>query len=312
MRASEGSSENFQKSVALAAAGFTLGSDTRLVRFNTRTGRLAIEADRERCLALLAVAWHGVRLDAGAIPHLEAAARFWESGDKALANLRLVFAGLPRLRDAGDAARLTAAEYLLDHGMTPSELLFELEIDAAGLGLQKEYDPDQPRVPAGQGTESGRWWDGIDHWLNEDVPVYDQDTGDEVGTQSRGRAIATNPLTIIGAGAAVLAGAEVAAGALLDTAVEASIAEAEGLLPAGMNRKAFAELAGFAQGLLKSSETSTKATAEVIERLQNAGVTRECVIAFQRFYAGEARRVAQNLSAIQRAKLLSNIAKRLK
>ena len=312
MHASERSPQSFSATVELEAAGVTLGSDTRLVRFDARTGRLALAADRERCLALLAIAAPGARLDTTTIQHLVAAAAYWERGDKALANLRLVFAGLPRLRDAGDAARLRAAEYLLDHGMTPSELLHELAIDTAGLGLQKEYDPNQPRVPAGQGKESGRWWDGISHWLNEDVPVYDEDTGDEVGTQSRGRAIATNPLTIIGAGAAVLAGAEVAAGALLDTAVEASIAEAEGLLPAGMNRKAFAELAGFAQGLLKSSETSAEATAEVIERLQNAGVTRECVIAVQRFHAGEARRVAQNLSAIQRAKLLSNIAKRLK
>ena len=151
-----------------------------------------------------------------------AAAGYRERGDKALADLRLVFAGLPRLRDAGDAARLKAAEYLLDHGMTPSELLHELEIDAAGLGLQKEYDPDQPRVPAGQGKDSGRWTDRLGHWLAEEVPVYDQETGDEVGTQSRGRAIATNPLTIIAAGAAALAATEAAAAAAAEAAAAAA------------------------------------------------------------------------------------------
>lgn len=53
-------------------------------------------------------------------------------------------------------------------------------------------------------------------WLDEPVPEYDQDDGTEIGTRTRGRAIATNPLTIIGVGAAGLVGAEV----LLPVAVE--------------------------------------------------------------------------------------------
>lgn len=219
MRVSQVSPDGFQKTVALTTAGFTLGSDTHLVRFDAQTGQLAIAADRESCLALLTVAAPSARLDAGMIKHFEAAGGYWDSGEKALANLRLVFAGLPRVHDAGDAARLRADEYLLDHGMTPRELLQELEIDATALGLGK-YDPEQPRVPAGQSKDSGRWtdgiWDRVSHWLDEEVPVYDQDTGDEVGTRSRGSAIATNPLTIIGAGGALLAGAEI-----LPAAIEA-------------------------------------------------------------------------------------------
>lgn len=207
MHAPEKSPENFQETVALAAAGVTLGSDTRLIRFDARTGRLAIAADSARCLALLAIVAPGARLDPATILHLEAAAGYWERGEKALANLRLAFAGLPRLRDAADAARLRAAEYLLDHGLTPRELLRELDIDASPLDLRK-YDPNQPRVPAGQGKDSGRWWSELNHWLKEEVPVYDQDTGDEVGTRSRASAIATNPLTIIGAGATALLGAK--------------------------------------------------------------------------------------------------------
>ena len=35
----------------------------------------------------------------------------------------------------------------------------ELGLDPTALGLRK-YDPDQPRVPAGNGRESGRWGDG--------------------------------------------------------------------------------------------------------------------------------------------------------
>jgi hypothetical protein len=37
----------------------------------------------------------------------------------------------------------------------------EFALDASSLGLGK-YDPNQPRVPAGSGRESGRWTEGID------------------------------------------------------------------------------------------------------------------------------------------------------
>lgn len=208
-------SKNVRHAIFLDGSGFTLGAGSRLVRFDPKTGRLGLASDCERCLALLPVVAR-TPMDAKAIRHFEAAASYWDRGDKALANLRLAFAGLPRLRDAGDAGRLTAAEYLLDHGMTPSELLDELQIDATPLVLQK-YDPDQPRVPSGQGKESGQWTDGVwnkvGHWLDEEVPVYDTDTGDEVGRQSRGRAIATNPLTIAVAGTAAFFAAEAAAAA---------------------------------------------------------------------------------------------------
>ena len=223
MHACEPTSDVVQ-AIALDAGGVTLGHGSRLVRFDPRTDTLGLDIDREQCLALLAISTR-TPIDPSTILHLEAAAGYWERGDKALANLRLVFAGLPKLRDPADAARLRAAEYLLDQEMPPRELLRELDIDATALGLVK-YDSDQPRVPAGQGKESGRWtdglWDRVGHWLDEEVPVYDQDTGDEVGTQSRGRAIATNPLTIIAAGAAALAAAEAAAAAAAEAAAAAA------------------------------------------------------------------------------------------
>lgn len=215
---------NGSGAVALDAAGLSLGSDTLLIRFEKGTQRQAISADRERCLALLAVATRGA-VAPDSIRHLEAASAYWQRGDKALANFRLIFAGLPRL-GRGDAGRVKAAEYLLDQGMTPRELLRELEIDAASLDLKK-YDPDQPRVPAGQGEQSGQWtdgfWSGVRHWLEEPVPVYDTDTGTEVGTQPREQAIATNPVTVGAGGAAVLLGVE--------TLLPAAAVETEELTP---------------------------------------------------------------------------------
>lgn len=62
-------------------------------------------------------------------------------------------------RMSRDAERLSLAESLLDQGMTPRGLMKELGLDPATLDL-RNYNPAQPRVPAGSGRESGRWGPG--------------------------------------------------------------------------------------------------------------------------------------------------------
>lgn len=121
--------------------------------------RLALEEDRERLLALLSIAARRSIMTKDTLRHIEAASRVWDSGDKALANLRLAFARLPRLDGAADAYRLWLAETLLDDGFLPYKLMKELRLDPAALDLLK-YDENQPRVPAGNGRESGRWGPG--------------------------------------------------------------------------------------------------------------------------------------------------------
>ncbi len=121
--------------------------------------RLAL--DPGRVLALLSVA-AGRPVDvARAVAGIEAAAGHWARGDGALANIRLLFAGLPRLVKPADAERLAAAASLLDHGMTPRRLMAELDLDTAPLdeadASLAKYNPDQPRVPTGDGAASGRW-----------------------------------------------------------------------------------------------------------------------------------------------------------
>jgi hypothetical protein len=73
-----------------------------------------------------------------------------------LAHIHLAFARLPRLESTNDAYRLYLAEALLDDGLPPREMLAELGLDRAMRQLDK-FDPDQPRVPAGGGRESGQW-----------------------------------------------------------------------------------------------------------------------------------------------------------
>ena len=178
-------------SVALGDARLTLGAGTPLARFagGARGGdRLAVNP--ARVLALLAVAGRPVPADR-ALAGIAAAAGHWARGDRALANIRFLFAGLPRLAAPADAERLAAAAALLDGGMAPRRLMAGLDLDTASLDeadlylakchlakchlakchlakchlakchLAKchlaKYSPDQPRVPAGNGAASGRW-----------------------------------------------------------------------------------------------------------------------------------------------------------
>ena len=134
-----------------------MGAGTRLVRM-AALGRLALDTDRERLLALLSIATNRA-VPPAVLTSIEAAAGHWYRGDKALANLRLIFANLPRLSDPGDALRLQQAASLLDGGMTPRALLKALDRDGMDF-THGHYDPDQPRVPAGNGRESGRWGEG--------------------------------------------------------------------------------------------------------------------------------------------------------
>jgi hypothetical protein len=66
---------------------------------------------------------------------------------------------IPRLDDRSDAYRLFLAEELLDAGMSPAALMKGLGFDSPRRDLAK-YDPNQPRVPAGSGRNSGRWGSG--------------------------------------------------------------------------------------------------------------------------------------------------------
>ncbi len=148
-------------SIEITEAGLVLGAATLLARMD-RDGhgisRLADEEERERLLALLSVVQRRP-FSANKLPWISASLDDWQRGEKAVAHIRLAQAHLPRLIDIHDAYRLFLAETLLDQGMTPRALMKALGLDASPLDLIK-YDPDQRRVPAGNGRESGRWGPG--------------------------------------------------------------------------------------------------------------------------------------------------------
>ncbi len=149
------------RAVEINDDGLVLGAGTILARMNRDPSGaqvLAFDEDQPRLSALLAAAY--CQSPPSDLPaHLESAARFWKSGDKALANIRLAFARLPRLDERDGAYRLFLAEKLLDEGLSPDALMKIMGLAPAPSGLAK-YDPDQPRVPAGSGKNSGQWTSG--------------------------------------------------------------------------------------------------------------------------------------------------------
>jgi hypothetical protein len=119
----------------------------------TRSGAKALAG--ERLLTLLGVSYWD-QVPPGVVNKIEKASEQWRRGERALAHIHLAFARLPRLESANDAYRLYLAEALLDDGLPPREMLAELGLGRAMRQLDK-FDPDQPRVPAGSGRESGQW-----------------------------------------------------------------------------------------------------------------------------------------------------------
>ncbi len=66
------------------------------------------------------------------------------------------FAHLPPLARREDAFELFWADELMRAGTAPSALLKVIDLNPDLLDLRK-FNRDQPRVPAGNGRESGRW-----------------------------------------------------------------------------------------------------------------------------------------------------------
>jgi hypothetical protein len=141
--------------------GLVLGAGTVLARTTRDSlGAPALDlADGAGRLYALFAAAHGRPMSPDLPRHLDEAFAHWRRGEKALANIRLAFAQIPRIEDRSDAYRLFLAEELLDTGMSPAALMKGLGFDPPRRDLAK-YSPNQPRVPAGNGRNSGRWGSG--------------------------------------------------------------------------------------------------------------------------------------------------------
>ncbi len=143
----------FHAMPALREQGLLLGNGTVLARMGrNRRGEdlLALPQDEERLMALLSAVC-GRQISPRVMYHIGRASEQWRRGDKVLAQFELAFARFPRLRTSEDAFRLFLAENLLDQGITPRRLTWELGFDPDLL----KYDPNEPRGPDGRWIKVG-------------------------------------------------------------------------------------------------------------------------------------------------------------
>jgi hypothetical protein len=151
----------FYATMTFSDAGLFLGRGTLLAAFakngrgSGEQGANQLYRDRHeaRLLSLLAAAYCRPIAES-AVDEIGRAGRSWCSGQKMLARFHLGLLGLPRI-DERAVYHLFRAEKALEKGARPSDLMKALGFPEAARDLAK-YSPDQPRVPAGSGRESGR------------------------------------------------------------------------------------------------------------------------------------------------------------
>jgi hypothetical protein len=146
----------------ITGKGLKLGAETvfaKMARDGRGAQRLTLD-DEPRAMALLATAYEQP-VEPYVLAKLRRACELWNVDEKALAHIHLAHANLPPC-DEDRALRLFVADELMEARVTPETLMKAQGFNAAPLALLKAhfFDPDQPRVPAGNGRESGEWSGG--------------------------------------------------------------------------------------------------------------------------------------------------------
>ena len=142
----------------LAPEGLVLGAGTVLVAAEGERRLRSVQGEQARVLALLSAAY-GAAVKPSVLSNIERAAKCWREGDDCLAYIHLAHTGLAAPRDPRAAAcRLFVTDLLMKAGVS-SRIVFEaLEVGAAYIeAVEKLYNPERPRVPAGSGRTSGEW-----------------------------------------------------------------------------------------------------------------------------------------------------------
>ncbi|MGA7383643.1 MAG: hypothetical protein WBW81_02775 [Methylocella sp.] len=145
----------------ITGEGLTLGAGTVLAGMaKDERGRPRLALNGEpRIMALLSTAYEQP-VAVHAVAKMCRAAELWNEGEKALAHIHLAYASLPPCGEV-QALRLFVADELIEGGITPRALMKAQGFDPAPLALLKaNFNPAQPRWPAGDGRDSGRWSGG--------------------------------------------------------------------------------------------------------------------------------------------------------
>lgn len=140
--------EPFQITPVWTKSGLVLGAGTVLAR--------EVSGSEDRIIALLSAAFDKVS-ESSVVGALKRAHAAWRDEKNAESVTWIAAAGLPPLMSEESARRLHFAAGLLDHGyITPLELGKICREVTRERGVAKEFNPNQPRVPAGN-ADGGQW-----------------------------------------------------------------------------------------------------------------------------------------------------------
>lgn len=141
-----------------ARDGLVLGAGTIILRAEGPRQVQTMAGQKARVLTLLSAAY-GRAVAPSVLGNIERAAKAWYEGDDVLAYIHLAHAHLGELEHPSDAVqRLAIVDGFLKAGCTPRVILEALKVDSRYVdALEKDYNPAEPRVPAGGGRTSGQW-----------------------------------------------------------------------------------------------------------------------------------------------------------
>ena len=141
-----------------ASDGLGLGAGTVLLRAEGPRRLQTLAGQEARLLALLS-AGYGRAVAPSVLGNIERASKAWGEGDDCLAYIHLAHAGLGELKYPREAAQdIVLADIFLKAGGSARIIFEALKVGRPCIDLlEKGYNPNEPRVPAGSGTTSGEW-----------------------------------------------------------------------------------------------------------------------------------------------------------
>ena len=155
--------------LTFAPEGLVLGAGTMIVPADAPRRLQSLRGQEARVLALLSAAC-GKAVAPSVLGNVERATKAWNDGDDCLAYVHLSHSGLQPLNEfRAGAYRLLMARCAMMAGASPRDVFEALHLDARYIEtIEKAYNPDEPRVPAGSGRTSGEWTD-IDGATQDDA-----------------------------------------------------------------------------------------------------------------------------------------------
>jgi hypothetical protein len=170
--------------LTLTPKGLVLGAATVLVPACGPRRLQNLQGREARVLALLSAAY-GRAIAPSVLGNIKRAAKAWREGDDCLAYIHLAHTGLPKLKEPSEAARrLFVVDGFMKAGTSPRAVFEVFHFGAAYIGaVEKLFNPDEPRVPAGSGRTSGEWTD------NEEAVEDDAAGAGTAGQEEQGSSV---------------------------------------------------------------------------------------------------------------------------